>query len=309
MNVAGLPFVGADVGGFFGNPDAQLLVRWYQAGTFTPFFRGHAHLDTRRREPWLFGEENTRIIRAALRKRYLILPYIYTLMRKSHETGCAVMRPLWMDFPEERKTFGMDDEYLFGDALLVKPVTASGQSDVIVYFPGNSSQRWYDFDTFKLHNGGISDAIPTPMDKIPVFIRGGMIVPMKERIRRASSMMRNDPYTIVIALDEKGEAAGELYIDDGHSLDYQSGRYIYSKITMDGSSIHKWNTHSEYSDTKSWVERIIILGLKKKPEYCTSMLNNNAHSLEFSYDASKQFLVIKKPVPYIRDNFTIILGL
>jgi len=76
MNVAGLPFVGADVGGFFGNPEAELLVRWYQAGAFTPFFRGHAHLDTRRREPWLFGDENTQLIRAALRKRYLILPYI-----------------------------------------------------------------------------------------------------------------------------------------------------------------------------------------------------------------------------------------
>jgi len=284
-------------------------VRWYQAGVFTPFFRGHAHLDTRRREPWLFGESNTRLIRAALRKRYLILPYLYTLMHKSYQTGCAVMRPLWMEFPEEKKTFAIDDEYFFGDSLLVKPVTASGQSDVIVYFPGNNSQVWYDFDTYKPHHGGISDAIPTPMDKIPVFIRGGSIIPMKERIRRASSLMQNDPYTLVIALDEKGQAQGELYIDDGHSLDYRIGRYITSTITMDGASIHKWNTHSEYSDIKSWVERIIILGLKKKPTHATSMLNNDAKSLEFTYDSHKQVLVIKKPVPYIRDNFTITLGL
>lgn len=309
MNVAGLPFVGADVGGFFGNPEAELLVRWYQAAVFTPFFRGHAHLDTRRREPWLFGETNTRLIRAALRKRYLILPYLYTLMHKSYQTGCAVMRPLWMEFPEEKKTFAIDDEYLFGSSLLVKPVTSSGQGDVIVYFPGNSSQIWYDFDTFKIHQGGISDAIPTPMDKIPVFIRGGSIIPIKERIRRASSLMAKDPYTLIIALDDEGKAEGELYIDDGHTNDYKIGRYIQSRISMDGSSIHKWNSHNEYSDTKSWVERIIILGLKKAPSYATSMLNNDAKSIDFTYDETRRILVMKKPVPYIRDNFTITLGL
>lgn len=308
MNVAGLPFVGADVGGFFGNPDAELLVRWYQAAVFTPFFRGHAHLDTKRREPWLFGPSNTQLIRAALRKRYLLLPYIYTLARKSHETGCAIMRPLWMEFPEEKKTFAIDDEYFFGSSLLVKPVTSSGQGDVIVYFPGNSSQLWYDFDTYKVHHGGISDAIPTPMTKTPVFIRGGSIVPLKERVRRASSLMHEDPYTLVIALDGEQTAEGELYIDDGKSNDYKVGRYISSKITFDGSSIHKWNIHSEY-DTKSWVERIVVLGLKKKPSHATSMLNNDARSLQFTYDSHREILVIKKPVPYIRDNFTITLGL
>ena len=80
--VAGITFSGADVGGFFGNPDPELLTRWYQVGAFYPFFRGHAHLETRRREPWLFGEPYTSHIRAALRARYTLLPYIYTQARR-----------------------------------------------------------------------------------------------------------------------------------------------------------------------------------------------------------------------------------
>ena len=78
---------GADVGGFFGNPDAELMVRWYQLGAFYPFFRGHAHLETARREPWLFGEETTARIRAAIRSRYALLPYLYSLFRHANLDG------------------------------------------------------------------------------------------------------------------------------------------------------------------------------------------------------------------------------
>lgn len=307
MNVAGLPFVGADVGGFFGNPEAELLVRWYQAAIYTPFFRGHAHLDTRRREPWLFGEENTQLIRAAIRRRYLILPYLYTLMRKTHDEGIPIMRPLWMEFTDDTKTFGLDDTYLLGDSLLLKPVTASGQSDVLVYFPGGEEQVWYDFDTYQQHSGGRTDSIATPMTKMPVFIRAGKILPIKERIRRASSLMARDPYTFIIALDSKGEAKGSLYIDDGHSTEYSSGKYLSIEISMSGNQIMKWDAHSDF-ETKSWVERIIILGMKKKPSYCSLMIHNDFKSLEYTFDESKSTLVIKKPSPTLLGNFSITMG-
>ena len=91
---------GADVGGFFGNADSELLVRWNQLGTYYPFFRGHGHLETKRREPWLFGEDNTRRNRDSLRERYALLPYLYTLFWESHTQGTPIMRPLWYEFPE-----------------------------------------------------------------------------------------------------------------------------------------------------------------------------------------------------------------
>ena len=93
---------GADVGGFFGNADSELIVRWNQLGTYYPFFRGHGHLETKRREPWLFGPDNTRRNRHSLRERYALLPYLYTLFWETHTQGTPIMRPLWYEFPEVR---------------------------------------------------------------------------------------------------------------------------------------------------------------------------------------------------------------
>ena len=92
LGLSGLTFSGADVGGFFGNPDAELMVRWYQVGVFYPFFRGHAHQETKRREPWLFGEPHTTHIRSALRMRYNLLPYFYTQVRAG--AHCSAPSPV-----------------------------------------------------------------------------------------------------------------------------------------------------------------------------------------------------------------------
>ena len=92
IGTAGLPFAGADVGGFFKNPDTNLLIRWYQAGVFYPFFRAHAHMDTRRREPWLYEEAEMALIRDALRTRYQLLPLLYTTFYESYTTGLPIVR-------------------------------------------------------------------------------------------------------------------------------------------------------------------------------------------------------------------------
>ena len=91
---------GADVGGFFGNAEAELIVRWNQLATYYPFFRGHGHLETKRREPWLFGPDNSRRNRQALRERYALLPYLYTLFWEAHTLGLPIMRPMYYEFPE-----------------------------------------------------------------------------------------------------------------------------------------------------------------------------------------------------------------
>ncbi|XP_043931310.1 neutral alpha-glucosidase AB [Protopterus annectens] len=114
LGLAGVSFCGADVGGFFKHPSIELLVRWYQAGAYQPFMRAHAHIDTPRREPWLFGEENTQLIRVALLERYRLLPYWYTIFYNAYRTGEPVMRPLWVEYPEDVSTFAMDDQYMLG---------------------------------------------------------------------------------------------------------------------------------------------------------------------------------------------------
>lgn len=134
-SVAGFSFCGSDVGGFFGNVEGELFRRWYQAGAFQPFFRSHAHIDTKRREPWLFTEETRLIIRDALRKRYSYLPLWYTMFYEHETVGHPVMRPLLAHYPQDKDAFAIDNQYLLQDRLMVRPVMQSGVNKVDVYFP------------------------------------------------------------------------------------------------------------------------------------------------------------------------------
>ncbi|XP_068779723.1 neutral alpha-glucosidase AB isoform X2 [Struthio camelus] len=197
MGLAGLSFCGADVGGFFKNPDAELLVRWYQAGAYQPFFRAHAHLDTVRREPWLFGPENTALIRAAVRQRYALLPFWYTAFYRCHRHGQPVMRPLWMEFPDDVATFAIDDQYMIDRALLVHPVTEQGARGVHVYLPG-AAEVWYDVASRQKHHAPQTLYVPVTMSSVPVFQRGGTVVPRQERARRSAECMRGDPFTLYV---------------------------------------------------------------------------------------------------------------
>lgn len=128
------------MGGFFGEPTADLFARWYQAGAFTPFFRGHAHLDTKRREPWVFGEPYTSIVRSAAMQRYSLLPLWYTVFYEAYASGMPVMRPMFLEFPEDESTYAIDAQWMIGSSLLVAPVTAAGQQSVRAYLPAETSE-------------------------------------------------------------------------------------------------------------------------------------------------------------------------
>lgn len=126
LAVSGISFCGADIGGFFGNPEAELFERWYQAGAFQPFMRSHAHIDTKRREPWLFSENTMAIIRDAIRKRYSFLPLWYTMFYEHERSGLPIMRPLLSQYPLDKDAYAIDYEYLLSDKLLVRPVMQKG---------------------------------------------------------------------------------------------------------------------------------------------------------------------------------------
>ena len=235
LSVAGMAFCGADVGGFFGNPDGELFVRWYQAAAFQPFFRSHAHIDTKRREPWLYSAGEMSLIRAAVRSRYALLPLWYTLFYESEETGLPPMSPLWYEFPGDEASYAREGSHMVGSSLLVAPVLTKGGTSVDVYFPGNTV--WYDYWTSeKMEVSGVRN-VPAPYDKIPVFQRGGSIIPVRERIRRSSALMHEDPITLIVAPDKEGKASGTLYLDDGKSFDYREGAKLYMQFTYDNGKL------------------------------------------------------------------------
>jgi len=136
--VGGYAWTGADAGGFFGNPSTEMLVRWYQAAAFAPFFRAHAHIDTKRREPYLFDDPERSYLRDALRLRYSLLPALYTAFWDASRTGLPIARPHYLVLPDDAEGFAIDDQYFIGETgLLIHPVVTEGATDASVYFAGS----------------------------------------------------------------------------------------------------------------------------------------------------------------------------
>ncbi|CAF4684394.1 unnamed protein product [Rotaria sp. Silwood1] len=309
LSVTGITFVGADVGGFFNNPDPQLLVRWYQAAAFQPFYREHAHIDTARREPWLFGDDNTRLIRQAIEQRYTYLPYWYTLFYKQEKQGLPPMLPLWANFPHDKNTFKTEDSFMIGNGLLVCPITEADTNQVSIYFPGENT-IWYDIRTFAQHNGSTLSLINVDMESIPVYQRGGEIIPQRLRKRRASMLAINDPITLIVALDRNHEAEGELYMDDGQSYDYrQKHQFIHRRFAFKNNELKSISLDSTAKfETEAWIERIVILGYPKNPNRLTINSGDKQAIPLHSYQDASQTLIIRRPGPSVTADWTLTLS-
>ncbi|KAM4829657.1 neutral alpha-glucosidase C isoform 5-T6 [Thomomys bottae] len=296
LSITGISFCGADVGGFIGNPEAELLVRWYQAGAYQPFFRGHATMNTKRREPWLFGEEHTQFIRKAIRERYTLLPYLYSLFYHAHVASKPVMRPLWVEFHDELEAFGIEDEYMLGSALLVHPVTEPKATMIDVFLPG-PNEIWYDSKTFAHWEGGCTVKIPVALDSIPVFQRGGSVVPIKTTIGKSTGWMANSPYGLRIALSTKGSAVGELYLDDGHSFQYlHQKQFLHRKFSFCSNVlINSCADEKGHYPSKCVVEQILVLGFRKKPSsVITHSSDGKDQPVAFTYCARTCTLSLEK---------------
>uniref|UniRef100_UPI00398F50E8 neutral alpha-glucosidase C-like isoform X2 n=1 Tax=Pristiophorus japonicus TaxID=55135 RepID=UPI00398F50E8 len=294
LSITGISFCGADVGGFVQSPEPELLVRWYQAGAYQPFFRNHSHAEAKRREPWLFGEENTRIIRETIRERYALLPFWYTLFYMAHTKAEPVIRPLWVEFPEETNTFAVDDEYMIGEALLVHPVTEAGVTEVNVLLPGKG-ELWYHLRTLQRFDSEQTLRVSVTLDSMPIYQRGGTIIPRKTQVRRSTKDMETVSYSLYIALNSENSATGKLFIDDGHSFNYQSKnqfllrRYSFKDNTF--LAVRADETGRYY--TECLVERVFIMGAAR-PSYVTTQCPGGQESpIQFTYDEEKSTLNIK----------------
>lgn len=312
LSISGIVFSGADVGGFFGNPETELLVRWYQLGAYYPFFRGHAHHDTKRREPWLFGERNTQLMREAIHVRYMYLPYFYTLFREANSSGTPVARPLWMEFPGDEKSFSNDEAFMIGNGLLVQGIYTERAKHVSVYLPGDES--WYDLRSGFAYKGGQTHKYEVSEDSVPSFQRAGTIIPRKDRLRRSSTQMENDPYTLVIALNSSQAAEGELYIDDGKSFEFKQGAFIHRRFTFSKGKLTSSNAapssaENDRFSSECTVERIILLGLSPGAKTALVEPGNRKVEIElgplFIQGNRGSVLTIRKPNVRIADDWSI----
>ena len=193
----------------------ELYTRWFEYAAFLPIFRAHG--SRIHNEVWSFGKQAEPILEKYLKLRYQLVPYIYSLAYSTYQTGAPFMRPLFLDFPDDRNVADLRDEYMFGPALLVAPVTHQGATARMVYLPAGSD--WYNFWTNERAHGGQSINVDAPIDRLPLFVRAGSILPFGEEVENTSVAQKIAKVRIYRGRDSDFT----LYDDDGTTYAYEKG--------------------------------------------------------------------------------------
>ncbi len=222
LGLSGEPFVGADLPGFIGRGNGELLARSYEVAFLAPLCRNHGVIDDYDHEPWRYGVPYETIVRKYLKLRYQLLPFLYTTLEEAHRTGVPLFRPLLLNFQHDVSTLNLDDEFMVGDALLAAPVVHAGERSRDVYLPQG---LWYNFWTSATIKGlGELHHLDVPLDHVPLFVRGGSIVPSTQSMNYVGERPW-DPLRFDIYPDDTGAAIGSLYEDDGVSPAYKTGTF------------------------------------------------------------------------------------
>ena len=237
LSVSGLAMCGSDIGGFGSDTTPELLVRFYEAAVFVPFFRNHSAMGTRRQEPWQFDETTIDAVRKTVKLRYRFIPYIYDLAHECEKTGAPIVRPLVYEYPEDKHVRNISDEYMLGSFVLVAPVIAPGKEAREVYLPDGD---WYDYYTGEKYSGGRYILADAPLDKVPVFIKAGAIIPVADGEIRSTEDITEDKISI---LTYPGKGIFVHYQDDNETFAYRDGAYNAVEYTLDGDKLEKKVLH------------------------------------------------------------------
>ena len=237
LSVSGLAMCGSDIGGFGSDTTPELLVRFYEAAVFVPFFRNHSAMGTRRQEPWQFDETTIDAVRKTVKLRYRFIPYIYDLAHECEKTGAPIVRPLVYEYPVDKHVRNISDEYMLGSFVLVAPVIAPGKEAREVYLPDGD---WYDYYTGEKYSGGRYILADAPLDKVPVFIKAGAIIPVADGEIRSTEDITEDKISI---LTYPGKGSFVHYQDDNETFAYRDGTYNAVEYTLDGDKLEKKVLH------------------------------------------------------------------
>jgi alpha-glucosidase len=310
LGMSGIPFVGADVGGFNGSPSSELLTRWVELAAFSPFYRDHSEKGSLPHELWVNGPEQETIRRRYVETRYRLLPYIYSLADETSRTGLPMMRPIFLEFPEifARSAPGFehwDTAFLLGPSLLVAPQPfGEKMDDYVVSFPKGA---WFDFWTGeKMPASGaappIADVVTAKpgtkfpalftvhpkLDTMPVYVRGGSILPMQP-------LIQNTDETPVGPLELRvypgSDCKGAVYLDDGHSFAYQHGQFLRQDFTCDADAksvrLHFHPRQGSYTPWWKFVEVVVYDWPSARAE---AKVSGSTYPLKTMYDPKQRAL-------------------
>ena len=232
FELSGIPYWTTDIGGFVsGNPDdpsyRELFVRWFEYGAFCPIFRVHGTRATNSNELWSYGPQAQEILTSFDRLRYRLMPYIYSVAWMTTSKGYTPMRPLVMDFRTDVTAQNIADQFSFGPSILVNPVTEAGATSRHLYLP---DARWYDFWDGTSQAGGKWIDAPAPLDRIPLYVRAGSILPVGPEIEYTTEKPA-DP--IELRVYPGAEAEFTLYEDENDTYDYEKGAFATIPLRWD----------------------------------------------------------------------------
>jgi alpha-glucosidase len=227
MSMSGISFVGTDIGGFTGNPTPELFVRWIQLGAFHPLMRGHYAGDTIAREPWQFGEPYTSICRKFIELRYKLLPYMYSVFWENCRYGFPMMRPVVMMEQGEFNNTWRQDEFTFGDKILVCPVLEQGAISRSVYLPVG---KWYYMGRHEILEGGVESVVEAPLDVMPIFVRAGSVIPLYP-VQQYVGQIEIKELTLH-AYYSSYDANSFVYEDNGDTFAYEQDIYTEKRFAF-----------------------------------------------------------------------------
>ncbi len=218
---------GSDVRDVIGNYEdyPELFVRWFEWGAFQPVMRAHG--ERKHNEVWAYGKQAEPILEKYLRLRYTLMPYTYSLAYRTYQTGAPYMRALFMDFPHDPRVVDIGDEYMFGPAFLVAPVTEQGATSREVYLPAGCD--WYNYWTNERLHGGQTVRVNTPIDTLPLFVRAGSIVPIAPEFNG----WEKEQKIAAIHVYPGADASFTVFQDDGTTYEYEKGAGSVTKLTWD----------------------------------------------------------------------------
>ncbi|XP_068137043.1 sucrase-isomaltase, intestinal [Hyperolius riggenbachi] len=265
FSIFGYSYTGADICGFFQDTTKELCSRWMELGAFYPFSRNHNGIGWIRQDPVSFGQDFETLSRNVLNIRYTLLPYLYTLLYEAHTKGSTVVRPLLHEFVQDKTTWDVYKQFLWGPAFLISAVVEEGKRTVDAYFPNTV---WYNYHTgVKVDSPGQWKTLDAPIDFINLHVRGGYILPQQAPALNTRDSRLN-PLKLLIALDENENAQGHLFWDDGVSIvSIEDGVYVMYEFQARSNSITLQVTHKNYTDPNNLkFDEIKLLGLLKPIE-------------------------------------------
>jgi len=289
LGLSGVSFVGSDVGGFMGEPTNDMYVRWMQLGAFTPFFRGHSAIDTKAREPFSFNENVEELSRQAIQMRYRLIPFWYNEFYNSSQTGLPIMRSMFLNYQKDENCYSRDAQYQFmiGENLLVAPVLLSTDRFKKFYLPEG---KWFDWNGNKTVTGGQWSVIEVPLNKIPLYIKEGGIIPMQE-VQNYVGEKKIEQLELIIFPSKKSEYT--LYEDDGQSYQYETGKYSLTKFSLEkGLKIINLQTVKLKTDFKNDRKNYLFTLLETKEPNKIFFNDKELQKSAVSFDKEKNILHI-----------------